>query len=406
MGVPRIGFGRHHGPHPVMRRVPWEKGLHQGGRMAGLHFLDGGGEMAQAIRARDWSTHKLGPPAKWPSALKVTLGMALNSKFPKCLVWGPALVTLYNDAFRPILGNKGDVLGRSFADIWQEVWDEIGPIAARAFAGEATFIEDFPLTIDRYGYPEPCNFTFCYSPVRDENGVVRGMMDTVIETTRTVETARQLQLRNSELAHRIKNTLTVVSAIVNQTLQSHEGSDAGDHLRLRIGALAHAQTLLTRAQVQNARLDEVVLEALKPFRSGQGRFHIDGPPVGVSAKQALTLALAINELATNALKYGALSVPEGRVELRWTAGRPGSDDDFSLVWTETGGPPPKSRTGRGFGSLIIEDVLPEDFMGESIISRDAAGLCCRLQTRMRHLGNFGPNGVSEDQSESAHSARM
>ncbi len=374
--------------------------------MAGLHFLDGGGEMAQAIRAKDWSAHELGPPEGWPSALKVTLGMALNSKFPKCLVWDHGLVTLYNDAFRPILGDKGDVLGCSFADIWREVWDQIGPMAARAFAGEATFIEDFPLTIDRYGYPEPCNFTFCYSPIRDENGVVRGMMDTVIETTRTVETARQLQLRNSELAHRIKNTLTVVSAIVNQTLQSHEGPDAGDHLRQRIGALAHAQTLLTRTQVQNARMGEVVLEALKPFRSGQGRFHIDGPAVGVSAKQALTLALAINELATNALKYGALSAPEGRVELRWTAGRPGSDDDFTLVWTETGGPPPKPPTGRGFGSLIIEEVLPEDFMGESTISHDAPGLCCRLRTRMRHLGTSGPDDAGDDHGEHPRSASM
>lgn len=353
--------------------------------MAGLHFLDGGGEMAQAIRDRDWSGHELGPPEGWPSALKIALGMALNSKFPKCLVWGPGMVTLPNDAFRPILGDKGDVLGRSFAEVWQEVWDEIGPLARRAYAGEATFIEDFPLTIDRYGYPEPCNFTFCYSPVRDENGVVRGMMDTVMETTRTVETARQLQLRNGELAHRIKNTLAVVSAIVNQTLQG-EGSDARDRLRQRIGALAKAQSLLTTAPMQCADLGQVVLEALKPFRSGQRRFHIDGPPVRLTAKQALTLALAINELATNALKYGALSVPGGRVDLHWTAGRPGSDEPFCLLWTETGGPPVQPQTRRGFGSLIIEEVLPEDFMGECAVFHDGGGLRCRLDSRMRHLG--------------------
>ena len=357
--------------------------------MVGLHFLDGGGEMAQAIRAKDWSAHELGPPEDWPSALKVTLGLALNSKFPKCLVWGPGMVMLPNDAFRPILGDKGEVLGRSFAEVWSEVWDEIGPIAERAYAGEPTFVQDFPLTIDRYGYPEPCHFTFCYSPVRDENGIVRGMMDTLIETTRTVETARQLELRNSELAHRIKNTLAVVSAIVNQTLQSHEGREAGVHLRQRIGALAQAQTLLTRAPVQHADMGEVILEALKPFRSGQGRFQVEGPKLGVSAKQALTLALAVNELATNALKYGALSTPHGRVDLRWTAGRPDSDDAFELAWTETGGPPPRPGHRKGFGSLIIEEVLPEDFMGESTISHNASGLCCRLQTQMRHLGIGG-----------------
>ncbi|MEF9604620.1 PAS domain-containing protein, partial [Paracoccus sp. PXZ] len=201
--------------------------------------------MAKAIREHDWSDNELGQPDGWPSALKIALGMALNSKFPKCIVWGPGLVALYNDAFRPILGDKGHVLGRSFADIWSEVWPEIGPIAERAYAGEATFIEDFPLVIDRYGYPEQCHFTFCYSPIRDENGVVRGMIDTVIETTGKVETSRQLRLVNGELGHRIKNTLTVVSAIVNQTLNSHDGAEARRILRQRIGALAQAQSLLT-----------------------------------------------------------------------------------------------------------------------------------------------------------------
>ncbi|SEH68137.1 PAS domain-containing sensor histidine kinase [Paracoccus alkenifer] len=357
--------------------------------MADLHFLDGGGEMARLIRARDWSTHELGPPEGWPLALKVTLGLALNSKFPKCLVWGPGMVMLPNDAFRPILGDKGEVLGRSFAEVWAEVWDEIGPIAERAYAGEPTFVQDFPLTIDRYGYPEPCHFTFCYSPIRDENGIVRGMMDTVIETTGTVETARQLELRNSELAHRIKNTLAVVSAIVNQTVQSHHGHEAGVHLRQRIGALAQAQSLLTRTPLQHADMGHVIHEALKPFRTGQGRFRIEGPKLRVSAKQALTLALAVNELATNALKYGALSTPQGRIDLRWTAGRPDSEDAFELVWTESGGPPPRPGHRKGFGSLIIEEVLPEDFMGESTITRNSGGLCCRLQTQMRHLGGGG-----------------
>ncbi|WP_323717946.1 sensor histidine kinase [Paracoccus aminovorans] len=354
--------------------------------MGSVHFLDGGGEMAEVIRAHDWSSSEIGPPENWPSALKIALGMALNSKFPKSIVWGPGLVTFYNDAFRPILGDKGDVLGRSWADIWSDVWPQIGPIAERAYAGEATFIEDFPLVLDRYGYPEPCHFTFCYSPIRDESGVVRGMIDTVIETTGKVEMGRQLRLVNGELGHRIKNTLTVVSAIVNQTLQSHEGDEAGDILRQRIGSLAQAQSLLTDSGVLDAEIGRVVQQALLPFRTGQGRFHIEGPPIRVSAKQALTLALAINELATNALKYGALSVPGGVVDINWTGGKPGSEDPFRLVWTESGGPPPQPVDGKGFGSLIIEDVLAQDFMGESDMLHDPAGLRCELRSRMVHLG--------------------
>lgn len=360
--------------------------------MAGLYFLDGGGAMAQAIRDKDWSGHALGPPEAWPSALKIALSMALNSRFPKCLVWGPDMATLPNDAFMPILGAKTCVLGRSFAEVWHEVWDQIGPIAARAYAGEATFIEDFPLTLERNGYPESCHFTFCYSPVRDESGVVRGMMDTVMETTRTVETARQMQLLNGELAHRIRNTLTVVSAIVNQTLQGKQGPEARDRLRQRIGALAKAQNLLTSTPLHEVEIGKVIEEALRPFRTGERRFHIGGPAVRLSAKQALTLALAINELATNALKYGSLSVPAGHVDLHWTAGGPEDEDAFCLRWTESGGPPPRPQTRRGFGSLILEEVLPEDFMGECALSHEEGGLHFRLTSRMQHLGN-GTDGA-------------
>ncbi len=357
----------------------------KGDGMADLHFLNGESRMARAIRAFDWSAHELGPPQGWPPALRIAVGLALDSKFPKCVVWGPNLISLPNDAFLPILGDK-EALGRSFADVWREVWHEIGPIAARAYAGEATFIEDFPLLIDRHGYPERCHFTFCYSPLRDENGIVRGMMDTVVETTSKVENRRQLRLINGELGHRIKNTLTVVSAIVNQTLNSHAGAEAHDTLRRRIGALAQAQTLLNGSATLEARIGSVIEAALTPFRTGQRRFHIDGPEVRLSANQALMLALAINELATNALKYGALSVPGGSIDLSWSAGRPASDDPFRLVWSETGAPPAPPDRGKGFGSIIIEDALAQDFQGESRLSFTSTGLRCELTCRMKHLG--------------------
>ena len=240
----------------------------------------------------DWSASELGPPQNWPPSLKTAVGMALSSKFPKCVVWGPDLITLYNDAFRPILGDKPLALGRSFRDVWSEAWHEIGPIAERAYAGEATFIEDFPLVIDRYGYPEQCYFTFCYSPIRDENGVVRGIMDTVIETTGKVEAERQARLLNGELEHRIKNALTVIQAIVNQTFQSAgSGEEAREALMQRIGALAEAQALLTRASMAEAGIRDVIEHALTPFRTGSGRFRIEGAPVALSAKQSLSLAL-------------------------------------------------------------------------------------------------------------------
>lgn len=357
-----------------------------------VHFLDGGGDAAAAIRAYDWSSNELGSPDAWPSALKIAANMALNSKFPKCLVWGRGLITIYNDAFRPILGDKPPALGRSFRDVWSEVWDKIGPIAERAYNGEATFIEDFPLIIDRYGYPEQAYFTFCYSPVRDENGIVQGMMDTVIETTVHVEARRQATVLNKELEHRIKNTLSIVSAIANQTLQSLDTKEeAQEALLQRFAALAQAQSLLTRSSFAEAGIKDVVVETLAPFEGGGSRFHVQGSPVMLSSKQALTLALAVNELATNAMKYGALSVEDGEVHIGWQSGRPGSDDEFRFTWVERGGPPPKPAARKGFGSRVIERILAQDFHGEASLHLDPDGMRCELVTCMSRLGeDHGP----------------
>ncbi|WPB55720.1 PAS domain-containing sensor histidine kinase [Xylophilus sp. GOD-11R] len=150
------------------------------------------GLMSERVRLFDWSATPLGPIAGWPSCLRIACDMILASHFPKALVWGPRRITLYNDAFRPILGQKAEALGRPFDDVWSEAWDTLAPVVDRAFDGEATYIEDFALPVNRSGFVEEAFFTFCYSPVRDEAGVVRGMVDTVIETTGKVAAQRQL----------------------------------------------------------------------------------------------------------------------------------------------------------------------------------------------------------------------
>ena len=158
-----------------------------------LYFLQGDSLMAQAIREHDWTANPLGPAAAWPDALKTTVSLMLGSGFPQAVVWGPGLVTLYNDAFIPVLGGKDAALGRSFQDIWSEAWSDIAPIAEAAFAGATTFIEDFPLIVDRGQGPAQAYFTFSYSPVRDQQGQVVGFLDTVNETTAKVVSAGRLK---------------------------------------------------------------------------------------------------------------------------------------------------------------------------------------------------------------------
>jgi signal transduction histidine kinase/CheY-like chemotaxis protein len=155
-------------------------------------WLQSYGEMAERVRSHDWEGTPLGLPEQWPDVLKTTVALSMASHFPQAIVWGPDLITLYNDAFLPILGSKPEALGRPFNEVWQEVWSDIGPIAQAAFEGRATYIDNFPLIIERGGGPEPAYFTFCYSPIRDQFGKVVGMLDTVTETTSTVLMTQRL----------------------------------------------------------------------------------------------------------------------------------------------------------------------------------------------------------------------
>ncbi|MNO86811.1 Blue-light-activated protein [compost metagenome] len=156
-------------------------------------WLDGGGLMAERIRNHDWAATTLGPLQHWPDPLKTSLALCLASRFPQAVLWGPDLLTLHNDAFSQILGQKPSALGIPFRAVWQEAWADIGHMANRALAGEAVYIEDFPLVIDRNGGPERAYFTFCYSPIRDHDGKVLGMLDTVTETTASVLANRRLK---------------------------------------------------------------------------------------------------------------------------------------------------------------------------------------------------------------------
>ncbi|WP_338760234.1 ATP-binding protein [Massilia sp. METH4] len=147
-------------------------------------FTLNGGATGARIRSRDWSGHPLGPLAQWPSALRTTLGIVLGSSFPTFVTWGAANHLFHNDAYLPMLGQKADsALGQPYEEVWSEVWSDLGPYVTRVLAGESFFFENYGTTLYRNGVPEQTYFTFSFSPVRDEAGVVRGLMCTVIEVT-------------------------------------------------------------------------------------------------------------------------------------------------------------------------------------------------------------------------------
>lgn len=159
------------------------------------HILAGGGEMGRLMRKHDWAKTPLGPVSGWPQSLRTAVSICLASHFPMLIWWGPELVKLYNDAYRPMLGSKHpQALGQRGKDCWPEIWDIIGPMLEGVLSrGEATWSENQLLPLERNGYSEECYFTFSYSPIRDESGGIGGVFTAVTETTRQVVSERRLR---------------------------------------------------------------------------------------------------------------------------------------------------------------------------------------------------------------------
>lgn len=312
-------------------------------------FAVGEGRMARLVREFDWGRTPLGPVAAWPPELKTMVGFILGSRFPAAIVWGESLTTIYNDAFRPILGDKPEALGRPFSEIWAEVWHEIGPIARRALAGESTFIEDFPLVINRSGQPEKVWFTFCYSPLRLADGSICGLMDTVVETTGAVRAQADMDTLAQEMGHRLKNTMATVQALASQSLKGVVERGAVEAFLDRVVTLGHAHDVLFRQNWSVVALRQVIEATLQPL-DGLHQIHLSGPHIQIGARATMALSLLLHELTTNAAKYGALSTPEGRVDLDWEI----DGDMLRLRWREAGGPPVEPPEHTGFGSRLID----------------------------------------------------
>lgn len=177
-------------------------------------------------------------------------------------------------------------------------------------------------------------------------------------------------LLNHELAHRIRNTLAIVQAVASQTLHDQPGTLA--KLSGRVAALAATNDLLINSEWRGAPLKRLLAAEFAPY--DPARFRLDGEDFECPSEIATVLALVFHELTTNAAKYGALSVPNGRVGLSWAI----KDDRLVFDWTETGGPRPAASPRReGFGTTLISKGL-QQFAGAVEMRFDPAGLSCRI----------------------------
>jgi len=179
-----------------------------------------------------------------------------------------------------------------------------------------------------------------------------------------------------ELHHRVKNTLAIVHSISNQSLRSSTDLRQAElAISSRISALGRVHDLLLQTSWGGAKLDALLKTAIEPFDTpGAGQFVLHPAEIEISPGAALPLVMTINELCTNAVKYGALSAPQGRVEIVTKVDS--AKEQLRLTWTERGGPPVQAPTRRSFGMKLIETGFVGQLSGAAKVSFDPAGVAC------------------------------
>jgi signal transduction histidine kinase/CheY-like chemotaxis protein len=260
----------------------------------------------------------------------------------------------------------------------EELWTDELPLQ-RAVRGEHVSDEELEI---RFEDGVSVTLIFQASPIRDSAGYFQGAVCAAIDITDRKRQERHRELLVNELNHRVKNTLTTVQSFAMQTLRNAasltEGRLAFD---ARLIALSKAHDVLVRENWEAAGLREVVSEALAAYAEAkERRLSFSGPDIRLRPKAALALSMALHELATNAVKYGALSNGTGQVEVTWTNG-----DQFQLRWVEAGGPPVMMPSRRGFGSRLIEQGLSHELGGRADLMFESGGVVCVIRAPLDEI---------------------
>jgi PAS domain S-box-containing protein len=293
--------------------------------------------------------------------------------------------TLCNAAFLRMLGfqREEDALGKDLHELIHHSYAdgtpyprERCPVHKAAQLGQHAHVKDeLYFRIDRSSFP----IEYWVRPI-ERMGAIEGAVCTFIDATERKQAEARQQLLNREMAHRMKNTLAMVQAIVAQSLRNAATPrDAMVAINQRLVALGHAHTALARTRWGNASIMDVIEGAISAHRASSARVQLNGPRMDVGAKAALGLTLALHELCTNAAKYGALSNDAGAVSIDWSISGGAADARFRLTWSERGGPPVKPPSQKGFGSRLVGDSVASDLKGEAQLSFAPSGVVWTLQ---------------------------
>ena len=289
------------------------------------------------------------------------------------------IVTSWNSGAERLFGYTAEeMVGRPIAILApQDRPDEMPAILRQVGAGER--IDHFE-TQRRRKDGSIVHVSLTVSPIRDQTGKILGASKIARDISQQVEARERLELLRREVDHRAKNVLQIVQSLLHLTrANSHDEYVAALERRIRTLAIAHAE--VAENQWRGAELRTLLNATLSPFQSSPAQIVLQGPSIFISANAAQALSLTMNELATNASKYGALSIQGGGVSLAWRVEK----DGIRIAWTERGGPPVREPSAHSYGMRLIQSILPAQTEGNVELRWSEEGLSCELRIPPPHF---------------------
>jgi PAS domain S-box-containing protein len=315
----------------------------------------------------------LGSEALPPAADQILLSIVENSDDAIITKNLDGIISSWNKAAQRIFGYAAEeVIGESVTIlIPPDRHNEEPAIIARIRRGERV---DHYETVRQHKDGSLIDISLTISPIKNANGKIIGAAKIARDITERKRKDERIALLARETEHRAKNILATVQALVSR---SHSPTVVGlkQAIQGRIQALAKLHTLFGESHWTGAELSNIATQELAPYRGDAGlRVRIDGPKFLLPLDKAQAIGMILHELATNAAKYGSLSVPMGRVELAWRR----EAERLIVHWTENGGPPVEAPTHQGFGTTVLDRMVREQLDGELGLVWRTEGLECRI----------------------------
>ena len=308
-------------------------------------------------------------------------------------------ITFYNEAAVELWGCRPDGRDIRYCGSAKLFWPDGRPMAHDECPMAVATREDRPLRHAEALAERPDGtrvpFLAYPTPLHDGDGKLVAMVNMLVDITPRKQAEERQRLLVRELNHRVKNTLATVQSIAAQSFRNGAANEAYRWFEGRLIALSTAHDVLTRENWAGAGLRELVAQTVAPHdQAEQGRFEITGEDLRLPPKMALSLAMALHELCTNAAKYGALAADSGRVSVAWQVGRARDGKRLRLRWAEQDGPPVEAPLKKGFGSRLLERGLARELEAEVKLSFPPTGAVCEIDAPVGEGGGPWPESCA------------